>query len=150
MDTAVRRLFATYERLTNEALVGEADVAALSRCYSTEFIGAGPAGVRTGHNDAEYREVLAQGFAGYRGIGTKSMTVDGIEVTGIDDRHCLARVSWSAVYDRGEAPDVSIDFDVTYLVQLRDDDAVVFGWIAGDEQAALRDHGISWCPLGAF
>ncbi|MFT4200231.1 nuclear transport factor 2 family protein [Gordonia sp. (in: high G+C Gram-positive bacteria)] len=142
MQAAVRRLFDTYERLTNEALAGHIDSEALARCYADEVIGAGPSGVRTARNDAEYREVLAQGFVNYRSIGTKRMAIDHVTVTPIDELHCVAKVSWSAEYDRGDSPDVTIDFAVNYLVQLRDAGAVVFGWITGDEQSALREHGI--------
>ncbi|HNP57709.1 MAG TPA: nuclear transport factor 2 family protein [Gordonia sp. (in: high G+C Gram-positive bacteria)] len=142
MIAAVQRLFAAYERLTNAGLAGDPDAEALAACYAEEFIGAAPTGVRTGTNDTEYLEVLAQGLAQYRAIGTKRMTVKTVAVTTIDELHCIATVSWSAVYDRGESPDVTIDFDVNYLVQLRGENAVVFGWITGDEQAALQAHGI--------
>ena len=58
---AVQRLFAAYERLTNAGLAGDPDAEALAACYAEEFIGAAPTGVRTGTNDTEYLEVLAQG-----------------------------------------------------------------------------------------
>jgi hypothetical protein len=35
-----------------------------------------------------------------------------------------------------------IDFDVHYLVQQLNAEPKVFGWISGDEQALLREHGI--------
>lgn len=40
-------------------------------------------------------------------------------------------------------PDAIIDFDVHHLVQQRDGGPKVFGWIAGDEQALLRERGIT-------
>jgi len=37
---------------------------------------------------------------------------------------------------------VALDFDVHYLVQALEGEAKVFGWVLGDEQALLREHGI--------
>lgn len=39
-------------------------------------------------------------------------------------------------------PDVAIDFDVHYLVQQLGAQPKVFGWVSGDEQALLKEHGI--------
>ncbi|GAB08147.1 hypothetical protein GOARA_001_00170 [Gordonia araii NBRC 100433] len=142
MESAIRLLFEKYERLSNDALLGKTNADAIAECYAEEFLGAAPIGVRVGHNDTEYRQVLAQGFAHYREIGKRSMRIRDIAVTPIDDRHALCRVSWTAVYDRRGDPGVTIDFDVHYLVQVRGDEAVVFGWIAGDEEGVLRQHGI--------
>ena len=70
------------------------------------------------------------------------MRIRGIDITQIDELHCLARVSWTAVYDRGGDSDASIDFDVHYLVQQVQETPKIFGWISGDEQAVLKEHGI--------
>lgn len=37
---------------------------------------------------------------------------------------------------------MSIDFDVHYLVLLLGGEPKVFGWVSGDEQSLLREHGI--------
>lgn len=37
---------------------------------------------------------------------------------------------------------MSIDFDVYDLVQLLGGEPKVFGWVSGDEQALLREHGM--------
>ncbi|MOA64116.1 hypothetical protein D3C78_1900710 [compost metagenome] len=55
----------------------------------------------------------------------------------------MAHVAWTATYARKDQPDVAIDFDVHYFVQTLDREAPkVFGWVTGDEQALLREHGI--------
>jgi len=61
---------------------------------------------------------------------------------GHDDLHCVAHVSWSATYAREVKPNVSISFEVHYLVQALNENAKVFGWISGDEQELLRKHGV--------
>lgn len=143
MDTDVRGLFSAYESLFNRALAGgEVDMDAIAALYAEEVIGAAPAGVRTGRNDAEFVRVLAEGYAHYRAIGTREMRITGLRITPIDALHCIAHVDWRARYARKGHEDVTIDFPVHYLVQTRDGTPRVFGWVTGDEQAALREHGI--------
>jgi hypothetical protein len=57
-------------------------------------------------------------------------------------RHGVAHVAWTATYARGDGPDVAIDFEVHYLLQERDGELKVFGWVSADEEASLREHGI--------
>lgn len=142
MDTGVRALFERYESLFNRALGGDADVDEVAALYSAEFIGAAPAGVKAGKNDSQFRQVLTQGYARYRAIGTKEMRIRNVCLSPIDDLHCVARVAWTATYGRDGQPDVTIDFDVHYFVQTLDGKPKVFGWVTGDEQAVLRQHGI--------
>ncbi len=85
---------------------------------------------------------MTNGYAHYRAIGTKEMRITSVSILPIDGQHCVADVTWIATYDRKERPDVAIDFDVHYLVQNLNGEPKVFGWVSGDEQALLREHGI--------
>jgi hypothetical protein len=143
MDEQIQSFFEHYQQLFMDALHDKADMADVTASYASAFIAASPAGVNAGQNDDALRQLMAQGFAYYRQIGTKDMQLRRVDVVPIDDVHCLARVGWTAVYDRGAQPDVAIDFDVHYLMQLLDATPKVFGWISGDEQATLREHGIT-------
>ena len=49
----------------------------------------------------------------------------------------IRRIEFSA-----PLPETVLDFDVHYLVQVLEGIARVFGWIAGDEEAVLKRHGI--------
>lgn len=142
MESSVRKLFERYERCFNQALHGDADMDEVAALYASEFIAASPAGVTTGKNDDRLRQVMAQGYARYRAIGTKAMRIRDIRLSAMDDLHCVAHVAWTATYARVDRPDVAIDFDVHYLVQKLDGEPKVFGWVSGDEQALLREHGI--------
>lgn len=142
MEASVRTLFERYEHLFNQALVGVVDLDEVTGLYASEFIGAAPAGIMTGKNDDQFRLAMAKGYAHYRAIGTKEMHIRDIRLSPIDDFHCLAHVAWTAVYLREDHADVSIDFDVHYFVQDLDGNAKVFGWVSGDEEALLREHGI--------
>ncbi|MEF9601266.1 nuclear transport factor 2 family protein [Paracoccus sp. PXZ] len=142
MEDSIRAFFARYERLFAQALAGEADMEEVAALYAPEFIAASPAGVKVGRNDDQLRQAMAQGYAHYRTIGTKQMTIREIRLSPIDPLHCMAHVGWRAVYDRGDAPDIAIAFEVHYLVQILDGTPKVFGWVSGDEQALLKQHGI--------
>jgi hypothetical protein len=142
METSVRKLFERYERVFNAALHGDVDMDDVAALYAAEFIAASPAGVMTGKNDEQLKQVMAQGYARYRAIGTKEMRIRGLRISPMDEHHCVAHVAWRATYVRNDKPDVTIDFDVHYLVQRLGAEPKVFGWVSGDEQAVLKEHGI--------
>lgn len=142
METSVRKFFERYERFFNQSLDGDTDMDEVAALYASEFIAASPAGVMTGKNDDQLRQVMTQGYARYRAMGTKEMRIRDVRLSPIDEHHCLAHVAWTATYARKGQPDVAIDFDVHYFVQKLDGEPRVFGWVSGDEDALLRKHGI--------
>lgn len=141
MEASVTAFFERYASLFNRALAGETDMDAVAALYAPAFVAASPAGVVTGKNDAQLRQVMAQGYARYREIGTRGMRIREVRLSPIDEHHCVAHVAWTATYARGNR-DVAIDFEVHYMVQLLDGEPKVFGWISGDEEALLREHGV--------
>jgi hypothetical protein len=110
--------------------------------YASEFIAASPAGVMGGRNDDHFKQMMAQGYARYRAMGTKAMQLGEVCVSPIDEHHCLAHVAWTATYARQDQADVAIDFEVHYFVQSLRGDLKIFGWVSGDEQELLRERGI--------
>ncbi|PDV89216.1 hypothetical protein CO652_06165 [Rhizobium sp. H4] len=142
METAVRKLFERYENLFNRSLGNDVNMDEVASLYASDFIAASPAGVMTGKNDDQLKQAMEQGYARYRAIGTKEMRIRDISISPIDEYHCLAHVAWTAIYAREDRPNVAIDFDVHCLVQKLSDEAKVFGWVSGDEQALLKKHGI--------
>jgi hypothetical protein len=142
MEASVRKLFERYESFFNQSLGGDMDMDEVAALYASEFIAASPAGVMTGKNDDQLKQVMAQGYARYRAIGTKDMRIRNVRLSPIDDHHCVAHVAWTATYAREDQSDVAVDFDVHYFVQELDGEPKVFGWVSGDEQALLRKHGI--------
>ena len=81
-------------------------------------------------------------FATVARLVNKPMTVRAVRLSPIDDLHCVAHVGWTATYARPGRDDVAIDFEVHYLVQVLDGAAKVFGWVSGDEEALLEQHGV--------
>jgi len=142
METSVRKFFERYEAVFNRSLGGTVDMDEVAALYACEFIAASPAGVMTGKNDDHLKQVMEQGYARYRAMGTKDMRLRSVRLSAIDDHHCVAHVAWTATYARKDGPDVAIDFDVHYFVQWLGGAPKVFGWVSGDEQALLKQHGI--------
>jgi hypothetical protein len=143
MEISVRKLFERYESFFKQSLSGDIGMAEVASLYASDFIAASPAGVMTGKNDDQLKQVMAQGYAHYRAIGTKEMRIRNVHLSPIDEHHCVAHVAWTATYARQDEADVAIDFDVHYLVQKLDGKPKIFGWVSGDEQALLSKHGIN-------
>jgi hypothetical protein len=142
METAVTKLFERYETFFRKSLRGEMNMDEVASLYASDFIAASPAGVMSGKNDDRLKQVMEQGYAHYRAIGTKEMHIRNVRISPIDELHCVAHVAWTATYARKDLPETALDFDVHYLVQILDGKAKVFGWVSGDEQALLKQHGV--------
>ena len=142
METAVRNVFERYQRSFNRALAGDFDLDKARSFYASEFIAASPAGVVAGKNDDQLGPIMEQGYERYRAMGTKEMRMRDIRLSPMDEHHCVAHIAWTAIYSRQDAPDISIDFDVHYLVQKLNGEPRIFGWVSGDEQALLKEHGL--------
>ena len=142
METAVRNLFERYQRSFNRGLDGDLDLGEVTAFYASVFIAASPAGVAAGKNDDQLGQIMEQGYQRYRATGTKEMRIRDIRLSPMDEHHCVAHVAWTAIYSRQDAPDISIDFDVHYLVQKLNGEPKIFGWVSGDEQALLKERGI--------
>lgn len=142
MQGSIRTLFERYEAFFNRSLSGEVEMSELASLYASDFIAASPAGVMTGKNDDQFEQVMTQGYAHYRVIGTKEMRIRHVGFSPIDELHGVAHVAWTAIYAKQDRADTTIDFDVHYLVQSLDEVPKIFGWVSGDEQALLRERGI--------
>ena len=98
--------------------------------------------MRCGENNSDFADVLVQGYAFYRSIGARSMAVRAITTTPIDEMHQMARVDYRATYDKPSGETLAIDFAVTYFLAARDQTITIFGFVAGDEMALFRQHGL--------
>jgi hypothetical protein len=142
VEAEVKALFQRYQRLFEKGLSGDIDAREVAAFYAPVFIAASPAGIFTGKNNAALLKVMREGYARYRQTGMKSMGLGDIRLSEIDDHHCMAHVGWTASYARRSQADVTIEFEVHYLLQNLDGEPKIFGWVSGDEQELLRQHGI--------
>ena len=95
MEASVRKLFERYERLFNQTLGGDMDARELASLYASCFIASTPTGLMTGKNNDQLKQVMAQGYARYRAIGTKEMRIRDIRISPLDEHHCVAHVAWT-------------------------------------------------------
>lgn len=142
MEAAVRAFFEHYAQVFKRALGGDEDMTQVAALYAAEFIVSTPQAVLAGKNGAELNKVMVDGYARYRAMGMTDMALSALSISPIDDHHCLAHVAWRATYARKDREDVVIAFEVHYFVRRIDEDPKVFGWVSGDEQAVLAQHGV--------
>lgn len=138
----ITAFFEAYEQRFNDALKGEIDVNETASVFADCFIEASPLGVQCGKNDQRFREAIHGGYEFYKNIGTQSMQIRGLDITAIDEFHVMAKVYWRARYKKKDGIEISIEFDVTYMVQTIDERINIFAYVTGDEQAALQQHGL--------
>ena len=70
------------------------------------------------------------------------LAVRAITTPPIDETHQLARVDYRATYHKPRGETVAIDFAVTYFLAAQEQTFTIFGFVAGDERALLRQHGV--------
>jgi hypothetical protein len=136
------RFFRNYVEAYNRSLGERVDHDAIRSKFAGCFIAAGPGGVACGQNDDSFRTALDGGYAFYKSIGTRNLSLRRVDVTPIDQLHHMAKVHYRADYQKKSGEAVSIDFDVTYILQTRDGATRIFAFIAGDEMGVYRQHGL--------
>ena len=142
MPHNIPAFFESYANLYNRALAGEKVFDEIMDRFSPKFIAAGPESVSTGKLDAAFRRTLQKGYNFYRQIGTRKMTAKRVETTPIDANHTLAKVSYCADYVKPDGSPLKIEFDVTYFLDTSRVKPKIFGFVAGDEMALYRQHGL--------
>ncbi len=141
VNEKIRQFFAEYEKAFEKGISGKPDVMSTVNSFSHVFVEASPLGIMGSANDNSFREAIPKGFEFYRKIGTKSMAIDKIDITPIDQYHYQAKVHWKAHYEQTKL-EVDLEFDVIYLLQFLNNKLEIFAYITGDEQALLRKHGL--------
>jgi hypothetical protein len=70
------------------------------------------------------------------------MTAKRVETTPIDANHTLAKVLYCADYVKPDGSPLKIEFDITYFLDTSRVKPKIFGFVAGDEMALYRQHGL--------
>ncbi|MGK9054740.1 hypothetical protein [Neorhizobium petrolearium] len=144
LETTVREFFNDYGRISNDALKDESlvDIDRITAFFAAYFVGSTPQAVFGGANDEKLREVIPQGFARYREVGGRQMLMTGMKVTPLNDLHALAEVGWDFVYVGKAGESGNIRFTNFYFVTLADGQPRIFAYVTGDEEKAMKDHGL--------
>lgn len=145
MAQQIEKFFADYEMRFNKAFgdTPEVDVEGTTRAFTECFIEANPNGVICGKNDEEFRVRIPKGIEYYKSIGTQSMRILSLIVTPLDEVHAMGKIHWLAQYRRRDGSEETVDFEVIYFVQIRNDEPKIFAYITGDEERLLREKGLT-------
>ena len=135
--------FREYAKIYERSLGESVDVAGIRSFFAEAFVSASVGGqVAVGANDETFEETLRRGYGFYKAIGTTSMKVDRVEPEALYENHDQVRVFYSAGYRKRDGTEILIPFDVLYLLQRRIGGPKIFGFVAGDEMAVYRKHGL--------
>jgi hypothetical protein len=144
LETKVRALFDAYAKRSDDALKDppQEDMGGVAAAFAPYFVGSSPRGVMGGANDNSFRETISRGFAHYRAVGGKHMTIKGIKVTELDHCHAIADIDWDFAYVNKSGQSGHVTFTNFYFVTIADGTAKIFGYVTPDEQQAMQDHGL--------
>jgi hypothetical protein len=145
MEDLIRQIdafFDDYEKLFNRSLQQEPDVEQTVKAFASCFVEANPAGINCGKNDDEFRKQIPKGYAFYKSIGTRSMSIRSKNISQLDELHCMTKLDWTASYRKKDGKEESIDFSVIYFTQMQKGRPKIFAYITGDEQKVLKEHGL--------
>ncbi|RKS25381.1 hypothetical protein CLV94_0411 [Flavobacterium endophyticum] len=138
----IETFFNHYEKRVNDALIGKKiDADEATDSFADCFIESSPLGVICGKNDAEFKKQMLKGYEFYKKIGITSMDILSKEITVLDEYHVMAKIYWRSNYQKDKATG-KIDFEVTYFLNFKDGNHKIFAFIIGDEEKALKEHGL--------
>lgn len=144
LETKVRALFDAYGKRSDDALQDppKEDVDGVANAFASYFVESSPRGVVGGANDGGFRAMIPKGFAHYRAVGGKHMTIKGIRVIELDRLHAVADVDWQFDYVNKEGKAGQVTFTNFYFITIADGSAKVFAYVTPDEDQAMKDHGL--------
>lgn len=138
----IEAFFDAYAKRFNDAIKGRADVEGSVNAFAESFIEAGPRGIVTGKNDAEFKKAIPKGYEYYKSIGTTAMHIMAKNITLLDALHSITQIGWKADYEKQDGTKTEIEFDVFYLIQEKMGQLKIFAYITGDEEKVLNDKGL--------
>ncbi|MFZ6010461.1 MAG: hypothetical protein ACOYXT_08935 [Bacteroidota bacterium] len=139
----IEDFFTEYETNFKDSIAGRlSDLSGIMQhAFADYIIESTPAGVSCIKNDETFLKKIRQGQDFYRSIGSKAMSIVSKEVTLLDDFHAMVKIYWRYAYEK-ENRSGAIDFHTFYFVRAIGSDIKIFGYIAGDEQKVLKEHGL--------
>jgi hypothetical protein len=137
----VRSFFDAYEAAANEL-----DAERIERFFADTCMAAAPGFVACTPDRDALRAALSGMVESYRAIERGDVRVVDIDALALGAYHVLATVQWTASFPAVAAP---IPFEISYLLQRREDDAAaqdgmrIIGFVSHtDERALMQEHGI--------
>lgn len=144
LETKVRALFDAYGKRSDNALQDppREDIEGVAAAFAPYFVESSPRGVLGGANDGKFKAMLPRGYAHYRAVGGKHMTIKGLKVTELDGLHAIADVDWDFAYTNKAGKSGHVTFTIFYLVTTAGGTGKIFAYITPDEEQAMQEHGL--------
>lgn len=144
LEAKVRALFDAYGKSSDDALQNppRENVDGVVGAFAPYFVESSPKGVMGGANDARFRDMIPKGFARYRAVGGRHMTIKGIRVIELDNLHAVADIDWQFDYVNRDGKSGQVTFTNFYCVTIADGTPKVFAYMTPDEEQAMKDHGL--------
>jgi len=144
LETKIRALFDAYGKRTDNALRDppEEDLEGMVRSFAPFFVESSPRGVVGSVNDDKFRAMIPQGFARYRTVGGRHMTIKGLQVIELDRLHAIADVDWDFAYTNKAGKSGHVTFTNFYFITIADGTPRIFAYVTPDEQQAMEEHGL--------
>lgn len=135
MNSDIQELFATYEHAFSAL-----DVARQADLFADSFLSAGPRGVIAG-SKPQFMQMAEHAAAFYKSLGLSSAKILSMEETPISNEYSFVRVHWAVTFQKTGMK--TVEFDVTYVVQLMDEEPKIILFITHqDEQQAMQELGV--------
>lgn len=144
LETKVRALFDAYGKRADDALHTPPveDVDGLVSSFAEFFVESSPKGVAGGANDERFRASIPQGYARYRDVGGKHLTIKGLKVIPLDHCHAVADVDWDFAYTNRAGESGHVTFTNFYFVTTASGSPKIFAYVTPDEEQAMAEHGL--------
>ncbi len=136
--------FRSYADAYTRSLGDTVEVDVIRGFYAATVLALGVDGSVNAANTAEpgFSDMLVQMYGFYKAVGVRRMAVDRVEVTPLYENHDRVQVFFAADMVKPDGAAITLRFDLVYLVQRRAAGPAIFAFIAGDEMALYREHGL--------
>jgi hypothetical protein len=144
LETRIRAFFKSYENQYRRALKSPdgVDARGLAAHFARYFVESSPRGAHGGGNGWLFRFMIGRGFAFYRKLGTREMTLEVVDVGVVDARHSMAKIAWEARCARKDGSEVRVPFEHIYFLRHERNTFKIFAYIANDQQKMLEEYGL--------
>lgn len=144
LETKVRALFDAYGKRADDALRNPPveDIDGLVNFFASFFVESSPKGVNGGANDQRFRDLIPTGYARYRAVGGRHMTIKGFKFTALDHCHGVADIDWDFAYTNRAGQSGHVTFTNFYFITTAGGPPKIFAYVTPDEEQAMQEHGL--------
>lgn len=134
MDNRIEALFKDYGKAFSAM-----EMRRIAGLYGKDFVAAGPKGVISQSRE-EFLNNADKAAEFYRSVGQESAEIVSAKESWFSENYVMVTIHWAAKFKTLARP---VEFDVSYLVQLTDDEPKIILFISHeDEQEVMKKLGV--------